>query len=358
MDDYSSPLLEKSPISRLNLYSVRQVLELSRIENHAQGKVVFTFGADDPYTFFLLQGAMQLKTRDGHTTQVSAADQAALYPLGNLKPRQFTACVASKNATLARISSEILDKLVTWSQISSSGQLEIRGYQLGEEEEGTDWLPRLLSTKTMLRVPVANLDRMLQRLDDRYVTRGEVICKQGDPGDYYYIVARGRFQVSRTSLAGDVVLGQVGPGEIFGEQALISGMERNATVTALEDGWLKTLNHREFERILIPPMLNWIGWSEARELIKQGAVPLDVRTEEEYANDGKKWAINLPLYLIKLKLGLNSKKLQSGRQYVVFCDTGQRSSVAAYMLSQADLDSYVVEGGLGALAAQHAESTS
>jgi rhodanese-related sulfurtransferase len=60
---------------------------------------------------------------------------------------------------------------------------------------------------------------------------------------------------------------------------------------------------------------------------------------ESYHQDG---AINIPLYFIRLKL----KTLDPSKPYVVCCDTGRRSSAAAYILSERGLDAHVLRGGL------------
>ena len=54
-------------------------------------------------------------------------------------------------------------------------------------------------------------------------------------------------------------------------------------------------------------------------------------------------AINIPLYFIRLKL----KALNKETKYVVYCDTGRRSSAAAYILSERGYEAFVLTGGLG-----------
>ena len=52
--------------------------------------------------------------------------------------------------------------------------------------------------------------------------------------------------------------------------------------------------------------------------------------------------MNIPLYLIRLKLST----LDRQTPYVVYCDTGRRSSAAAYLLVERGFDAYVLTGGL------------
>ncbi len=61
----------------------------------------------------------------------------------------------------------------------------------------------------------------------------EAVLREGDTGDEMFVVASGRFAVSKRDAAGEaVVLAHLGEGEFFGEMALLSGAPRAATVTA------------------------------------------------------------------------------------------------------------------------------
>jgi CRP-like cAMP-binding protein len=80
--------------------------------------------------------------------------------------------------------------------------------------------------------------------------RGEVVFHHHDPADAVHLVAKGRFDIRITSPHGDVVsLAIRGPGEIFGELAIVTGAERSATVTALEPGETLVLRGSELRRL-------------------------------------------------------------------------------------------------------------
>ena len=56
-------------------------------------------------------------------------------------------------------------------------------------------------------------------------------------------------------------------------------------------------------------------------------------------------AINVPLYFIRLKLST----LDKNKPYIVYCDTGRRSSAAAFILVERGFDAYVLKGGLSSM---------
>jgi serine/threonine-protein kinase len=73
-----------------------------------------------------------------------------------------------------------------------------------------------------------------QYLPRRAFVPGEVIIREGDPGDAAYIIVSGRCRAYRGTADRDETLLIMGPGEVFGEMALLLDGPRAATVEALE----------------------------------------------------------------------------------------------------------------------------
>lgn len=79
-------------------------------------------------------------------------------------------------------------------------------------------------------------------LDRRYVPKGSVIIREGDDGASAYLVQSGRVRVFSEADSGKKVeLSIMGPGQIFGEMALIFDSPRTASVEAVEDCNLITI---------------------------------------------------------------------------------------------------------------------
>jgi CRP/FNR family transcriptional regulator, cyclic AMP receptor protein len=84
----------------------------------------------------------------------------------------------------------------------------------------------------------------------RRFTRGETIFHEGDPADTVHLLDAGRVAVRVATPHGDVaILTILGPGEVFGELALLNDVPRTATVTALEACETLSLHRRDFERL-------------------------------------------------------------------------------------------------------------
>ncbi|CAN0542595.1 unnamed protein product, partial [Ectocarpus sp. 12 AP-2014] len=100
---------------------------------------------------------------------------------------------------------------------------------------------------------IADVVRVISR---EHVEKGEVVIKQGDEGDKFYIVDAGEFDVSVTDHNGvDSVISHINlPGVSFGELSLMYGKPRTATVTCVHDGWLWCLERKAFRGILVDRM--------------------------------------------------------------------------------------------------------
>ena len=186
---------------------------------------------------------------------------------------------------------------------------------------------------------------MFSRVNQVRLKAGDVAIQQGDEGDYFYIIVSGRCSVTReTPINRDGIrLAELATGDTFGEEALISEAKRNATVRMLTDGILMRLNKADFTTFLNEPLQQRINYEEAVGQVEAGLASwLDVRLPSEFESFRLPGAINIPLYFIRLKI----KQLEPERRYIVVCDTGRRSSAAAFILTERGFDAAVLQGGL------------
>jgi len=95
------------------------------------------------------------------------------------------------------------------------------------------------------------LEQIGEYITEQDLPRGAVLYEQGEPGDALYIVRAGRLKAAVSDAAGrERVLALYGPGDFFGELALISSQPRTATVTAVTDCNLLVLKREDFEKFL------------------------------------------------------------------------------------------------------------
>jgi CRP/FNR family cyclic AMP-dependent transcriptional regulator len=101
-------------------------------------------------------------------------------------------------------------------------------------------------------VPEDDVQQLLSIARRRKFARGEVVFHQQDPADTLHLIDKGRFAVRVATPLGDTaILAVLGPGEMFGELALLGDSEdrRSATVAALETAETRSVHRIDFDRL-------------------------------------------------------------------------------------------------------------
>jgi CRP-like cAMP-binding protein len=327
------------PLADLSDDALTQAAGLAASIALETGQVLFRKGAHDARSFYLLAGEVGLDSEDGSLPlRVKAGSETARHPLSRLKPRTYT-CVAHTDSKLVGFSDDDLDHLVARDQATAYEVTEFDG-------DDPQWMFDLLSNPAFKQVPPGNLHTLFGRFEAMPVQAGQVILEQGGMGDYYYLIRSGSARVTRNASDGKLItLADLQPGQGFGEEALISGDPRNASVTMLSAGELMRLPAADFDTLLREPLVHRVNLAQGAELIKHGAQLIDVRLEAEFAEGSLKGSTNLPLYLLRLKANTLDRK----RTYILFCQSGRRSAAAAFLLTQRGFDARVLDGGLAAL---------
>ena len=329
------------PPSALNSENFQELAGKATVESIQAGKTIFKEGEVDRKTIYLIEGEILLSNDKGEKKTITAGTDTAKHPVANFQPRKHTA-VANKPSKITRIDSDLLDILLTWDQMSG---IEVDEITATEEEEtgGDDWMTRILQSQAFRLVPPANIQAIFMRMQEVPVRAGETIIKQGEDGDYYYIIKTGKCKVTRASKTGsELTLATLGDGDAFGEEALLTDSKRNANIVMVTDGILMRLSKEDFNELLKEPNLTWVTGEEADVMTREGAVWVDVRLESEHANDGIEGSINIPLFMLRMK----ADSLDTSKKYIIYCDSGRRSSAAAFLLNERGLQAYCLKGGL------------
>jgi CRP-like cAMP-binding protein len=307
-----------------------------------KGKILFKRGASDGHLVWLLQGSVDLADENFEITPRRSGEPEAKKALDGQQPHSVTA-VTTTPARVFVVPKDYVDLVLTWDEAGSYMVTELTD---DEESDEGDWMSSLLSSAMFAAVPPANIQQLFAKFEEVRIPADEAVIRQGDPGDYFYAVKSGRCRITRRISQGgevkEVPLAELGPGDVFGEDALIGDAPRNATVTMITEGALMRLNQDDFESLLQNPVLEYIEFDEWRALKDGGETAidlLDVRLPAEFKAGHLDDARNLPLHVIRQNLG----KLDEATIYVLACDGGRRSILASYILSQEGYDARVLK---------------
>lgn len=325
--------------SSLNPENFEELASKAFVDEVKADTKIFQEGKNDKKTIYLIEGKIVLTTSGGKASMIASGTEAAKHPIAAFQPRKHTA-VSKTNCKLTQIDSDLLDMLMTWDQVSG---IEVGEIHNDDKKGGGDWMTMILQSKAFLQVPPANIQAMFMRIHEVQTKAGQAIIKQGDEGDYYYIIKNGKCKVSRQSKTGAALtLATLKDGDAFGEEALLSDAKRNANISMLTDGTLMRLSKQDFSELLKEPMLVWVTREEGDELAKNGAVWIDVRLESEHKNNGLQGSVNMPLFMLRLKI----MALPKDKKYILYCDTGRRSSASSFLFGEHGLDAVCLKGGL------------
>ena len=345
--EYHDAIRELSPVKRLSAPARSQFVRQAEIVIIPCGSTLFQQDEQIDDLLYLLDGEVEMRGNDEFCQQIIADNEASRAPLNRSWSCRYTALAKSRLVVL-RINRFLLDRLISLDQ---TGLFTETDTAIDEQDQPADWKTHLLQSQLFTRLPPGNMHKMFSMLCDMTVKRGDQVVTQGMPGEYFYIIREGRCKVSRRTPDSDeqITITELEAGDCFGEEALISGERRNASVTMLTSGRLMKLAKRDFDQLMQAPDLKTVSLEQATALIEKGAVWLDVRCKEEIQQNCLVDSRNIALSDLKQvinSLAEEQNDLSENKPYILVCDTGIRSAVGAMILTEQGINACYLDGGL------------
>ena len=333
MDEVISRLKRVRLFAQLSDAALKDLIAVPGVEDGPAGDVVFNEPGD---LVALLQGGLAMVSRDGAqlaTFTVGGGDEdpAIVYTI----PAGARLTLSEPSVYLV-IDGERLDTLLADKQeVSSIAALD---------EAARERIANLMNAQLFKQMPFDQLVRCAAAMEELEVGNDVEVVSQGGPGDFFYVIQSGSADVWRGEGDGGAVkVASLGPGATFGEEALIKGEPRNATVRMTSPGRVLRLGKADFDRLVGSQLVLEISPEDARRDVDfRGAVFIDCRFEEEWEVWRLKNARHVPLDEIRER----SRGLDPKREYIVYCRTGRRSRAAAFLMRQAGLNAVALRGGI------------
>ena len=321
-----------SPFNDLSDRHVKDILKHATLKSLASGKMLFKRGESPEHCYYLINGAVDLLNESFEITAISSAtspnNNAALHPLDNQQPHQYSAVTTSKSLILI-VDKNHMDIVLTWDQAGNYLVTDLSQ----EDSIERDWMTCLLESSLFSQIPPANIQQLFCTFHQRDVIKDEAIVTEGQQGDHFYALEKGHANVIKQTDDGQHVIASLNTGDFFGEEALVGNTTRNASIVMATNGSLMYLTKDDFKRLLQEPVQDFITLDELEKL--QGAslpvVLVDVRLPGEYKFDKLDGSINIPLNRLRERL----PTLDSNATYIVLCDGGRRRELGAYLFTEA-----------------------
>lgn len=206
-----------------------------------------------------------------------------------------------------------------------------------------DWLRRFPPFLDLTRNEVIACAEAAESIT---VPAGSDVVRQGQPGNYLYVIESGDAEVWRSGPTfgpKPIRIATLGPGAAFGEEALLQDAARNATVRAKTECRLLRFDRITFDRWLRNRLVQEIDPVEAHRRVEDGqAVLIDCRYEMEHLLAHIPGSRLLPLDQLRERI----RGYDPNRSYIVYCRSGTRSRAATYIMRLAGLQADVLRGGL------------
>ena len=368
-----SALAQFEPLATLSSSRLQELADLCFVERVSKeiNPLRLNMGKTSQL-MFLLAGDLGLSFQDGSKRILRAGTTAAKYSIDERRLLLQDA-LALTAIEVIRIDLELLDIMMTWDQLSrikpmpkatrknaetvhvnkapqENPALKINSKVLTEPTKISQWMrdtdmfsAEKIRNGIFSRLPTANIQEMFKRMQYVAFNAGQVVLQQGAEGDYYYLLESGDAVMTRITVSQNKpeVMRKLLTGDFFGEEAVVSEGKSNVTVTMQANGAVLRLKNSDFNELLKAPLINKVTQQQAQKEISLGkAVLVDVRFPSEFKFDAMDGAVNLPLNQIRHLMA----DLDKTKQYITYCQTGRRSSAAAFILIEQGFDAVIFEG--------------
>jgi rhodanese-related sulfurtransferase len=315
---------------------IPEIADIARFIEMRSGEIFqIRLGKSKDY-LFVVEGGVDIILNGGI---VSLADAK------NWRSKPFTlpaapgSCtlVAREEALVCQVYREMLDKLISWEEL----------VHMHEDDADREmyWRLSMLHNSMALRaLPLEHVEAAFKRMTVKQVKAGKEVIRCGDNADTFYVLTSGKAEIWQPDFYDSQLrlVDEVTVGGNFGKEALISDYKYSVTVRMVEDGTLLTLKNSDFQSIVGKHLVRTVNAKIAKSMLDSGYKLLDVRYDEEFQEQHIPGAKLITLVELRKRID----ELDQYGKYVVYCHSGNRSAVGVMILSQHNIESVSLEGGI------------
>ncbi len=305
------------------------------------GTEIISEGAPAGSFYFVCTGEVEITKKTDFEQSAKVASAGAGESFGEMAlltnlPRSCTV-TAKTDVTLSKIKKDDFEEIVSLDTVFSN--------MLQRKARDHADFNILKTLQPLALIEPEKMLALISVMQEKTFAPGENIIAQGDKGDAYYIVKSGRAAVFQQK--GDNEPEQVAElksGEGFGEEAIIRMKPRNATIKAIEETTVLSLDKPTFEKILRKAFIENAFSEDIDEEDRDKYVYIDARVPPEYEEEHIANAINIPIEILRTKFG----ELDKSKEYFTYCTNDSRGMTAAFLMKSMGYNVQALRGGLSA----------
>ncbi len=326
------------PLSTIPINQFESLCDEITVETAKKNTFLFIKNDTANDLIYLIEGTITLQSDKLKVETIKSGTPSSRFALAHQIPRKIDAFTN----TAIRFLRLDLDTITALASVSYE---EETSYMVIETEESDDdWMSTLLQSPIFRTLPPSNLQQIIMNLEEVSFEKGAAIITQGEPGDCYYIIKKGKCLLTRqpTANAKGIKLAELSTHDTFGEDALLSDEPRNVSITALTKISLLRLHKNKFISLIKEPTLKYIKHDQIMDKLAEGAILLDVSTSDEYKKHHLPKSVNIPFLSLRRQL----KLLDKSKPVLVVCRNGKNSAAAAFILLKQAFNTFIIEGGI------------
>jgi len=317
------------PFNNLSPERLQEIVNHIRIIELQQHEILQMRGSRSQDYLYLMEGEIELIC-EGSIRAINNPEETQRSPV--LLPNENNSCsiIAKTHCIISHAKQDILDTIIAWDYIGR------------ETRKTVKYLDIIRNTLVFQRLPIEYIESAFSRMKPSRFQKGDTIC--ADTSDAYYLILSGRAEVQKfDSISQNYKrVTELGIGDIFGDEAQVSGKNPDETVTMLEDSEVLILGKSDYQQLIARPEVQTVKSQVAKTMLDNGYKLLDVRFAEEYAENRIPGASLIPLSDLSQQL----EKLDAKQPYIIYCHSGPRSAVAALIMREHNFEAFSLDGGI------------
>jgi len=323
------------PFTLLSKERLSEVVNVVRFIELRQDEILQIRGGKGNDYLYVVEGSLEV-IQCGSVRSFTGPEDTQNKPFILPSSPATATVIARENSIICHADREMLDNLIAWDEVVHLSE--------DQDEDLHQRLELVRNSLVFRRLPLEVVETAFKRMKVQEVKAGENIICMGEEGNAYYIISSGTAETYQMGLYDDepTKIADLGEGDAFGCEALISGNKRNETVRATSDCTLLVLDREAFEDMIRNPLIKTVHPNVAKTMVETGYKMLDVRYAEEFDDHHIPGAILMPLYELRNRVD----ELDKNERYIVYCHAGGRSAVATLILAQNQFDVVSLDGGI------------